>query len=82
MQAPPASPIQRTPNPEPPPGQINPEPPPPGQSAIPLPEGTLTTGNVFAVDEWSQTEHDMCMQVARDLADIEADQIAAIVNHT
>ncbi|THG92542.1 hypothetical protein EW026_g8391 [Hermanssonia centrifuga] len=81
MQAPPASPVRRTPDPEPPPGQIDPEPPPPGRSDIPPPEGTLTISNVFAADEWSQTEHDMRVQVARDLADIEADQIAAIVNY-
>ncbi len=81
-QVPPASPNPRTPDPEPPPGQIDPEPPPPpGQSDVPPPEGTLTVNNVFAVDEWSQTEHDMRVQVARDLADIEADQVATIVNY-
>ncbi|THG93380.1 hypothetical protein EW026_g7839 [Hermanssonia centrifuga] len=48
-QVPPASLICWIPNPEPPPGQIDPEPPPPGQSAIPLPEGTLIINNVFTV---------------------------------
>ncbi|PSR74289.1 hypothetical protein PHLCEN_2v9958 [Hermanssonia centrifuga] len=80
-QAPPASPIRRTPNPESPPGQIDLEPPPPGQSDIPLPKGTLTTNNVCAIDEWSQTEHNMHVQVGRDLANIEADQVAAIRNY-
>ncbi|PSR72855.1 hypothetical protein PHLCEN_2v11278, partial [Hermanssonia centrifuga] len=48
-QAPLASLIHWIPNPKPPPGQIDPEPPPLGQSAIPLPKGTLTINNVFTV---------------------------------